>query len=176
MMSPFGVLAGEVNGLPFTAFDSEPGGAKMRRTYWAIHLPVAYPRVQVRARLPDGLFSALKENRLRGGRPALRVREASFRPTICTRRPLTPQVRSATMEFELVGWRIEGRDLILERGTPSRSPPTRLSRSPSTWPDLPGSCLPTSPTALAPRPAPTFHCAVPSLPRKSVNKSTEGRV
>jgi len=98
-MRPFGVLADEVEGLPFTAFDSEPGGPETRRTYWAIHLPVAYPRVQVHAsrqNWPDDL-------------------RAETANTAFGLALLTPQVRSATVALGLVGWRIEGRDLILER-------------------------------------------------------------
>jgi hypothetical protein len=116
-IGPFGVLAGEAEGLPFTVFDSEPGGAETRRTYWAVHLPVAYPRVQVhmaRWSRPDELFSAFAS----GVPPApatpddLRAEtaDAAFGQAL-----LTPQVRSATVAWGLVGWRIEGRDLILER-------------------------------------------------------------
>jgi len=114
-MGSFGVLAGEVEGLPFTAFDSEPGGPETRRTYWAVHLPVAYPRVQVlsaRGSRPDDLFSAFANGVPAATPDDLRAEtaDAAFGQAL-----LTPQVRSATMAFGLVGWRIEGRDLILER-------------------------------------------------------------
>ena len=120
-MGPFGVLAGEAEGLPFTAFDSQPGGSETRRTYWAVHLPVTYPRVQVHAvrqSRPGDLFSAFAY----GIPPAtptppddLRAEtaDAAFGQAL-----LTPQVRSATVAFGLAGWRIEGRDLILERRRP----------------------------------------------------------
>ncbi|GII42026.1 hypothetical protein [Planotetraspora phitsanulokensis] len=114
-IGPFGILGGEVEGLPFTAFDSEPGGPETRRTYWAVHLPVAYPRVQVlsaRGSGIDGLFSAFASGVPSATPDDLRAEtaDAAFGQAL-----LTPQVRSATVAFGLVGWRIEGRDLLLVR-------------------------------------------------------------
>jgi hypothetical protein len=44
---PFGIVAGELNGLPFTAFDTEATDWG-RYTTWAVHLPLAYPKIVVR--------------------------------------------------------------------------------------------------------------------------------
>ncbi|HLZ81733.1 MAG TPA: hypothetical protein VKP04_08885 [Ktedonobacteraceae bacterium] len=138
MMNPFGVLAGEVEGLPFTAFDSQPGKPKTRRTYWAIHLPVAYPRIQVVETLAGedlkNLNAAFEAFFAPGGPradpqvgkilhdfskkkppPTPDNLGAQTRNTAFGQALLTLPVRSATVEFGLVGWRIEGRDLIFER-------------------------------------------------------------
>lgn len=55
-MAPFGIIGGELGGLPFTAFDSEISHEatasspkrRCRRTTWAVHLPMAYPRLVMR--------------------------------------------------------------------------------------------------------------------------------
>jgi len=138
LMNPFGVLAGEVEGLPFTAFDSPPGKSKTRRTYWAIHLPVAYPRVQMVKTIAEEdrkNLNAAFETFFAPGGPRADPQVGKILNDFSKKKPLTPDnlgaqtrntafgkalltlpVRSATVEFGLVGWRIEGRDLIFERG------------------------------------------------------------
>lgn len=131
-VGPFGVLAGEASGLPFTAFDSEPGEPASRLTYWAVHLPVAYPRVQVHGKEETfgewaNQFSPAFSAFVDGGPSALtgslpppapttpddlraETAEAAFGQAL-----LTPQVRATTVALGLVGWCIEGRDLLLTR-------------------------------------------------------------
>jgi hypothetical protein len=49
---PFGIVAGTSNSLPFAAVDTESGG--VRYTNWAVHMPVAFPRLVVWGRRRKG--------------------------------------------------------------------------------------------------------------------------
>ncbi len=131
---PFGVVAGDVRGLPFTVFDSMydlDGQAGDRPcTTYALHLPVAYPRIGVFLQAPmpttefpwpDGSPSSLADfgRSMAAGPPELRVRcdIPGFGAAM-----VSDEVRAATLASGLVSWRIEGRDLLFT--TPPRQPPT----------------------------------------------------
>jgi hypothetical protein len=103
----FGALAGEIEGLPFTVWETheiDPNGkpvsayADKRCTGWAVHLPVAYPPLTMGA---DGPVTE----------------HAEFGHWLWT-----TNVWQATNEGHLIGWRLDGRDLILIRASPE---PTR---------------------------------------------------
>ncbi|HEU4426726.1 MAG TPA: hypothetical protein VFR67_29685 [Pilimelia sp.] len=142
-MSPFGVIGGELNGLPFTAFDTEvPGSPQELRTILAVHLPVSYPRFRVAvAELPKrGEFDPKSLDELMRGVPTadhrehlgmmfgarLSVRPEDLRPqsdnTAFGTELLSPAVRELTVRHNLGGWHIEGRDLLL--WLPGRESPT----------------------------------------------------
>jgi hypothetical protein len=121
-MAPFGVLGGELDGFPFTVFDSAKGP---RTTTWVLHLPVAYPRLALGepswvtedrgAMVIDGA-SARDVDRVIAQRRAGLTGE-DLQPDTADdsfgRALLTPHVRHATLAYQLVGWQIEDRDLIL---------------------------------------------------------------
>ncbi|HEY7069564.1 MAG TPA: hypothetical protein VH479_05605 [Acidimicrobiales bacterium] len=129
--SPFGIVAGELNGLPFTAFDTEAADWG-RHTSWAVHLPVAYPKIVVRgpAAPPSPGFAATMDaffgsaggsggpqspgaaDLLAGmaSRPEVEGDDAGFAAALAT-----PDLRRATQDWGLQGWLLDGRDLILSR-------------------------------------------------------------
>ncbi|MDD9369290.1 MAG: hypothetical protein PV358_04185 [Acidimicrobiales bacterium] len=119
----FGVVSGELNGLPFTVFDSMTGldlrTSDVPRTIWAVHLPVALPRLVVkrpytavgelaRELFADALGESLSE------RAPLRPEDVQADCDVpgFAEALLTPEVRSATAASELAGWEIAGRDLV----------------------------------------------------------------
>jgi hypothetical protein len=134
-IAPYGVVSGELQGLPFTVFDSETGldgRTEVPSTTWVVHLPVAYPRLVVPVLQrslaeqmgpdPARTFSDFVSGRAGLG-PDLTADDlrAESENTGFAELLLTPQVRQATINYGLMGWRIEGRDLIFvsaERSTP----------------------------------------------------------
>jgi len=128
---PFGIVAGQLNSLPFTAFDTEPADWG-RYTTWAVHLPVAYPRIVVRgpAAPPSPGFAATMDAFFgsTGGpggpqspRPAdllaamAQVPEVDGDDAGFAAALATPDIRRATQDWGLQGWLLDGRDLILSR-------------------------------------------------------------
>jgi hypothetical protein len=122
-MVPFGVLGGELDGFPFTVFDS----AKPPTTTWVVHLPVAYPRLAVGkpswdtgdivAPVTSGASARDVEGVIAQRRAGLTGDD--LQPDTADdgfgRALLTPHVRHLTLAHQLVGWQIEHRDLILAR-------------------------------------------------------------
>jgi membrane protein YqaA with SNARE-associated domain len=142
---PFGVVGGELYGLPFTVFDAETDLDGQTRdlpcTIWAVHLPVAYPRLSTglragtaapggsllgpdAARLFDDAFSGRMPGAGMPPPPPLTPDDLEAHADIpgFAELLLTPEVRAATVHQGLVGWRIEGRDLVLVG--PRRPTPT----------------------------------------------------
>jgi len=137
---PFGVVAGEIDDLPFTSFDTEfpsivstrPGTERTRRTMWMVHLPVALPEIEVVVGThPDGsprqtgIFDKIPGrfwddvplpfdgNQLRAVTDDLAYGNAL----------LTPQVRRVTEQYQLDKWRIVGRDLMWASERPGNTAP-----------------------------------------------------
>jgi hypothetical protein len=119
----FGVLSGELSGLPFTVFDTMTGldlrTSDVPRTIWVVHLPVALPRLVVKrpytavGELARELFAdALGESF--SERAPLRPEDVQADCDVpgFAEALLTPEVRSATAASELAGWEIAGRDLV----------------------------------------------------------------
>jgi hypothetical protein len=141
-IGPFGVISGELDGLPFTVFDAMTGldlaPVDVPRTTWMVHLPVAYPRLVVPrppAVLRDvvgGIFGEafLEASSVDFGAPGpLRPEDLHAE----TDRPgfaealLTAEVRSATAAWGLAGWEIAGRDLVFTSlGNGSTTPPAQI--------------------------------------------------
>src|SRR5579859_7355116 len=137
LISPFGVLAGEVEGLPFTVFDRLQSKRPTHWTYWVIHLPVAYPRVQMvktMTKEDQKNLDALNAAFLAPGGPQANPQVGKILHDFSKKKPPTPDnlgartrntafgkalltlpVRSATVEFDLIGWYIEDRDLLFIR-------------------------------------------------------------
>ncbi len=139
-IAPFGVVGGELDGLPFTAFDSETDLAGHTQeapcTIWAVHLPSAYPRIATTVRLSPQVINSPSLTGLRlDDIAAVMVGAADLDEVLAEPLPLrpddveattdvpgfaqavlTPAVRHATLEFRLIGWRIEGRDLLFTSG------------------------------------------------------------
>jgi hypothetical protein len=123
-IAPFGVLGGELDGFPFTVFDSAKAP---RTTTWVVHLPVAYPRLAVgepswvtddivtlvtngaSARDIDQVIAQRRAG-LTGDDLQPDTADDGFGQAL-----LTPHVRHLTLAYQLVGWQIEHRDLILAR-------------------------------------------------------------
>ena len=132
-ITPLGVLAGEVDGLPFTVFDSlvGPDGVEGQapRTTWVVHLPVALPRVDVgpgrdevlRAFgvagsvdrfFEEGALLTEPDASATGAGPSVHCPDA---PELA-RDLLTPAVRAAADAAGLTSWRIVGPDLVVSSG------------------------------------------------------------
>lgn len=140
-MTAIGVVAGEIDGLPFTVFDSELGldgeSTKQPRTNWVVHLPVAYPRVVVHASqdyITRAIVHSVEVHSPEGSTAGQTVDvPAAPRPTVedivvdtelpAFARTLCPtEVLEETIAKDLLSWRIVGRDLIhigSERDTPT---------------------------------------------------------
>lgn len=139
-ITPFGVVGGELDGVPFTAFDSETdlAGHTVEHpcTTVAVHLPHAYPRISTTVRLSPRITESPSMTGLQM-EEILQVMAGEADPEdilpvlfpltsddveATTDLPgfaealLTPAVRQATLEHRLIGWRIEGRDLVLTSG------------------------------------------------------------
>lgn len=145
---PFGIVAGELDSIPFTAFDAETGAPedRQRQTTWVVHLPVAYPRLVMRGGTPQ-----TAEKTRRGEKPEFSetfdtlfgetgTEPPAPQPDAASRaareapggrpRPdadddfgqavLTPRVREATVHHGLLDWEIADRDLIF-RSTSSET-------------------------------------------------------
>jgi hypothetical protein len=129
---PFGILAGTLNGLPFTAFDTELG--TLRYTNWAVHMPVAFPRLVVWGEAPKGsappladLFDQFFPQHTDAAQRHM-FAEVAQRPEVEADDPAfaaalaTPEVRRATVAMDLRGWLIDGRDMILSRSYSKATP------------------------------------------------------
>ena len=133
---PFGIVAGQLDGVPFTVFDSQawmpvpPGIVERRHTTWVVHLPVAYPRVVVWNMSPEAaaqfragwsIFDIRRYAVLAGwandGELVVDARNTDFAHALWT-----PEIREATLAHRLFDWRIEGRDLIWSEAR--ETPPT----------------------------------------------------
>lgn len=133
-ITPLGVFAGEVDGLPFTVFDSVVGldgvEGQAPRTTWVVHLPVAFPRVDVgpgrdevlrafgvtgsvdrffERVFEQGELPTAPDPSPTGSGPAARCPDA---PELA-RDLLTPAVRAAADAAGLLAWRIVGPDLLV---------------------------------------------------------------
>lgn len=128
---PFGIIAGEIEGMPFTAFDTRfgfPTGhgnitEPRRRTTWLIHLPVRLPAawVLVGAQSDGSPRMALTLPKVPGTTfwlgvdlPFTRDRlgvadcdDESFKQAL-----LTPQIAEVTELYQLEPWQLAGRDLV----------------------------------------------------------------
>jgi hypothetical protein len=145
---PQDVLAGEVDGLPFTIFDTpvRAGSTTDRlesyRTVVMVHLPVALPDVQLRPRLLPEAEQLLDDpedpyviadlppwhcDLLPRARGLSAVEAGETDPEMVAESDLpgfadalvTPEVRAQTVRHRLPGWRIHGRDLVFA-GLPGR--------------------------------------------------------
>lgn len=136
----FGVVSGELDGIPFTVFDAMIGLdgrlVEWPRTTWAVHLPVAFPRLVVARRFTSGvgevahrLLSDMAGEPVADDPSFVRpedVRAECEQPGFADAL-LTPEVRSATSAWGLAGWELAGRDLVftsLENG--ETTPPAEI--------------------------------------------------
>jgi hypothetical protein len=130
---PFGIVAGTVNQLPFTAFDTE--GDSGRHTNWAVHLPVSFPRIVVWGPAPPpgpSSFDGLADQFFGGAQGGAAMRDMfaqmAQRPEVDADDPefaaalATPEIRQATAALDLRGWLIDGRDMILSRNYSPTAP------------------------------------------------------
>jgi len=140
-LAPANILAGELDGLPFTVFDtflhSGPltDRAESRRTMCLVHLPVSLPDVRLRPRLlnedqllhdPDDSWAVADEppwncdllprarglDMMSGGEVVDPPLVAEADTPGLAEALVTDHVRRETLERRLPGWRISGRDLI----------------------------------------------------------------
>jgi hypothetical protein len=139
-----GVVRGEVQGIPFTAFDFRMRTAVIRvnfifrneewdtLTVWALHLPAALPGVECKG--GRGVRQKILD-RLEGtGSGAVRTGDRDFdaRFSIYSSSPefvqalLTPELRGWLREHKLRSWRISGSDLLLFREERFRIRPGKL--------------------------------------------------
>jgi hypothetical protein len=134
------ILAGELDGLPFTVFDTFlhegplADRAESRRTICLVHLPVSLPDVRLRPRLlnedqflpdPDESWAVADEppwncdllprarglEMIAGGEVDPPMVAEADEPGLAEAL-VTDHVRRETLRHRLPGWRIHGRDLI----------------------------------------------------------------
>ncbi|GAA4972559.1 hypothetical protein GCM10025331_77990 [Actinoplanes utahensis] len=127
-LAPAGVLGGEIDGLPYTVFDtmqlSEDGRTvgvaareQVRRTVWVIHLPAAYPRLRLtHARLSR--FMNTTRRRESAEAATLEAADTAFHEAA-----LAAGVLPYTLQHDLSDWWLEGRDLITARTAPATGQP-----------------------------------------------------
>ncbi|TDV48845.1 hypothetical protein [Actinophytocola oryzae] len=136
VLQPFGVVAGETDGLPWTVFDSMqlsadgrrvglPGAERARRTVWVVHLPVAYPRLRLIHDSAPSFVSAAKR------REAAAVARLEAEPAAqdFANAAAAAGALELTEERGLPDWWLEGRDLITAAPAPDDDvpiPPERL--------------------------------------------------
>jgi hypothetical protein len=128
---PFGIMAGEIDGVPFTAFDTRfgfPTGhgnitEPHRRTTWLVHLPVNLPAawVLVGAQSDGSPRLALTLPKVPGVTFWLdvdlpftrdRLAVADCEDEAFAGALLTPRVAEVTELYQLDKWQLAGRDLV----------------------------------------------------------------
>ena len=131
-MGPFGIISGELRGLPFTIFDTEleSGSVRAVTMFCAVHLPVSYPHCTLtvdRTRRettgpPQGdmwqQLAWLNQTRPQPGDLRAETEVPAFGQAL-----LSPAVRDVTLRRGLLGWQIDGRDLIHWGGVRDSSHP-----------------------------------------------------